>query len=52
MKSIEKQQIELLRRHKQLLIAKLVEECEEINKQIAEIKSGEWLRRITGKDTK
>jgi len=52
MRNIEKQQIELLRKHKQLLIAKLVEDCEEINKQIAEIKSGEWLRRIIGKEEK
>lgn len=52
MKSIEKQQIEMLRRHKQLLISKLVCDCEEINRQIAEVKSGKWLRRITGKDTK
>lgn len=52
MRNIEKQQIEMLRRYKQLLIAKLVDDCEEINKQIADVKSGEWLRRIIGKEEK
>lgn len=40
------EQIEYLKHRKELLIDDLVSACEEINRQIKEVKTGEWKRKL------
>lgn len=42
----EKAQIEYLRKRKSDIIENLVYACEEINRQIADVKAGRWLKAI------
>lgn len=46
MTDIEEKQIEYLKHRKELLIDDLVSACEEINRQIKEVKTGEWKRKL------
>ena len=46
MKPIERQHIEYLKREKDTLVDNFIGACEEINRQIKDVKSGEWLRQV------
>lgn len=48
----EKAQIEYLRKRKSDIIENLVYTCEEINRQIADVKAGRWLKAIKEYDEK
>ena len=41
----EKKQIEYLQSRKNTLIDEFIGACEEINKQIKEVRSGEWIKK-------
>ena len=46
MTPIERQHLEYLKKEKETLVDNFIGACEEINNQIKDVKSGEWLRQM------
>jgi len=44
----EKNQIAYLQKQKDELLERFIGACEEINKQISEVKDGHWIKQIEG----
>ena len=50
MNDMEKRQIEILEKQKEVLIYQLMGAMDNINEQIKQVKAGEWYRKLTEKE--